>query len=59
MLLMCCLITTVSCQTPSNKTVEVKASSKGCSDAFIMEHDSLFQENIRLKEALKLCHAKP
>ena len=48
----------VSCQTPSVKSIEVKATSKDCGAAFIAEHDDLFAENIRLKEALKLCQGK-
>ena len=44
----------VSCHPPpAPSTVEVPASSKGCQRAFVEEHDSLFQENIRLKAALK------
>jgi hypothetical protein len=58
MLLMCCLISIVSCTTPSPKTVETKATAKGCSDAFITEHNDLFAENIRLKAALKICQGK-
>ena len=48
----------MSCQTQSVKTKEVKATAKGCGDAFIAEHDNLFAENIRLKDALKQCQGK-
>lgn len=48
----------VSCQTVSPKTVETKASSKGCGDAFIAEHDDLYAQIIKLKAQLKLCESK-
>ena len=58
-LLMLVLLSFASChKTQVPKTVETKATSKGCSPAFVSEHESLFQENIRLKAALKACQAK-
>ena len=59
MLSMLCLLNIASCQPVPVKTVEVQATSKGCSRAFVEEHDSLFAENIRLKAALKACQGKP
>lgn len=39
--------------------VHVPITSKGCSAAFVSEHNDLFAENIRLKKALELCQRKP
>lgn len=60
MLWIFCLTSIVSCQSQlPPKTVEVKTTVKGCTRALIEEHDNLFAENIRLKEALKICRSKP
>lgn len=56
LLLMGCLSGIVSCQKKSDlKVVESPITVKGCGDAFVAEHDDLFAENIRLKQALKIC----
>lgn len=53
------LFTVSACHTkPVPKAVEVKATSKGCSRAFVEEHHNLLAENIRLKEALRNCQAR-
>ena len=60
MLSMVCIVGSVSCQPRvSPITVESPVTAKGCTRAFLEEHESLFAENIRLKAALKQCHAKP
>jgi hypothetical protein len=48
----------VSCKTTSPKIVETTATAKGCGDAFILEHDDLFAQNLKLKAALKMCQEK-
>lgn len=49
-----------SCQhAPETQTVEVAATSQGCSRAFVEEHAHLFAENIRLKEKVKLLQRQP
>ena len=56
MLLTLCLSSIVSCRAaPAPKTVEITTTVKGCTDALVMEHAELFQENIKLKQALKIC----
>ena len=55
-LLMLSLSSIVSCHAvQAPKSVEVSASSKGCTTAFVKEHDDLFRENIQLKHALNVC----
>ncbi len=55
-----CLLPIVNCsEVPVPKTIEVPITVKGCTDALIDEHDSLFAENIKLKQALKICREKP
>lgn len=58
--LICCLsgIVNYGCSSPKVEVREVTVSSKGCSDAFVSEHNDLFAENLRLKQALKLCQEK-
>jgi hypothetical protein len=49
----------VSCQSaPVPKTIERTITSAGCADSFIAEHDDLFAENIRLKQALQVCQTQ-
>ena len=56
---MCCLLSIVGCSgAPAPKTLEVPITVKGCTDALIAEHDDLFAENIKLKQALKICREK-
>lgn len=56
---MLCLTSIVSCRSqPAPKTVERPATIKGCTDTLIAEHDDLFRENIRLKQALQECQTK-
>ena len=66
MLLILCLMSTVSCalkpvpRPASGATVRC-AADEDCvsvSKAFVREHGELFDENIRLKAALKLCNEK-
>lgn len=48
-----------SCKSqPAPKTVERKVTVKGCTDAIKAEHDDLFRENIRLKQALQVCQSR-
>jgi hypothetical protein len=54
-----CLSGIVSCQSaPGPKTIERAVTVKGCTDSFIAEHDDLFRETIRLKQALQVCQEK-
>jgi hypothetical protein len=58
-ILLLCVLSIASCQSqPVPKTVERKATVQGCTDAIIAEHDDLFAENIRLKQALQVCQEK-
>lgn len=41
------------------QVVHVPITSKGCSAAFVSEHNDLFAENIRLKSELRLLRQKP
>jgi hypothetical protein len=59
LLSMSCLLLIGGCRhAPAPNTVEVPVTIRGCSDALIQEHADLFNENIRLRAALKLCQEK-
>lgn len=53
------VVSLVGCHSqPVAKTVERTITVKGCTEAIKAEHDDLFRENIRLKQALQVCEAK-
>ena len=62
MLLICCLSSIALSGCSFHKkppvVVHMPVTSKGCTAAFVSEHNDLFAENIRLKAALKLCQEK-
>lgn len=54
------LSSVVACQAkPAVKTTEVTVTAAGCTKAFVAEHDALFGEVIRLKQALKDARVTP
>ena len=63
---MLCLFSTVSChKAPAPSTLEVSASANCNQDCvavtkqFVLEHALLFDQNIKLKAALKACQGQP
>jgi hypothetical protein len=60
MLLICSLssIGLSGCSSPKPIVVHTPITSKGCPPAFVSEHNDLFAENIRLKQALQICQEK-
>jgi len=61
-----CLLSIVSCASKRDPNLAIGAATLQCqvecvsvSKAFVKEHAELFDEDIKLRAALKLCNEKP